>query len=117
METVTLLQNVAVLAVGGKLGSGRGAGDDSGRRGGGRTSTVTVLVTPEEAELLVFAQDRGKLGLTMRNEEDVNTEMELDGKNFADIFRPETRQRIQVKRNKKEDTFKINAPTKGRRRR
>ncbi len=116
VETVTLLQNVAVLAVGGKLGSGRDAGESGGKRGEGRTSTVTVLVTPEEAELLVFAQDRGKLGLTMRNEEDVNTEMELDGKNFADIFRPETRQRIQVKRNKNEDSFKINAPTAGRRR-
>ena len=115
VETVTLLQNVAVLAVGGQLGSGRGAGDDKGKRGSARTNTVTVLVTPEEAELLVFAQDRGKLGLTMRNEEDVNTEMELDGKNFADIFRPETRQRIQVKRNKQEDSFKINSPTSGRR--
>ncbi len=95
VETVTLLQNVAVLSVGGRLGSGREAGSDTGRRSGSRVSTVTVLVTPEEAELLVFAQDRGQLSLTMRNEEDVNTEMELDGKNFADIFRPETRRRIQ----------------------
>ena len=68
------------------------------RGGNNRTNTVTVLVTPEEAELLVFAQDRGRLSLTMRNEEDVNTEMELAGKNFADIFRPEVRKRIQVKR-------------------
>lgn len=99
VETVTLLQNVTVLAVGAKLGAGRGAGDSKGRGGrAGRTSTVTVLVTPEEAELLVFAQDRGELSMTMRNEEDVNTEMELNGKNFADIFRPEVRRTIQRRR-------------------
>lgn len=117
VETVTLLQNVAVLAVGGKLGSGRDAGDDGKRRGSDtRKSTVTALVTPEEAELLVFAQDRGKLSLTMRNETDVNTEMELDGKNFADIFRPETRQRIQIRRDKRpEPGININQPTTGRR--
>jgi pilus assembly protein CpaB len=97
VNTVTLLQNVAVLAVGSRLGTGRETAS-SRRSGNSRNNTVTVLVTPEEAELLVFAQDRGRLSLTMRNEEDVNTEMELAGKNFADIFRPEVRKRIQVKR-------------------
>ncbi len=114
VETVTLLQNVAVLAVGGRLGSGSGAGASEGRRGQSRVRTVTVLVTPEEAELLVFAQDRGSLSLTMRNEEDVNTEMELDGKNFADIFRPETRRRIQRVRDTSPSVV-ITAPTSGRR--
>ena len=103
VETVTLLQNVAVLAVGGMLGAGLDAGGKGGRRGSRRTKTVTVLVTPEEAELLVFAQDRGRLSMTMRNEDDVNTEMQLSGKNFADIFRPEVRVRIQKKRNKKKE--------------
>ncbi len=100
VETVTLLQNVAILAVGGRLGSGRDAGKKSGKGANARSETVTALVTPEEAELLVFAQDRGTLSLTMRNEEDVNTEMELDGKNFADIFRVEERKRIQTVRTK-----------------
>ena len=101
VETVTLLQNVTVLAVGAQLGTGRGITDTGGgnaRGGKVRIDTVTVLVTPEEAELLVFAQDRGELSITMRNEEDVNTEMELSGKNFADIFQPKTRARIQRKR-------------------
>ena len=114
VETVTLLQNVAVLAVGGRLGSGSGAQSVGGRGGQTRVRTVTVLVTPEEAELLVFAQDRGALSLTMRNEEDVNTEMELDGKNFADIFRPETRRRIQRVRDTSPSVV-ITAPTGGRR--
>ncbi len=112
VNTVTLLQNVAVLAVGSRLGTGRATGASKKRGGNNRTNTVTVLVTPEEAELLVFAQDRGRLSLTMRNEEDVNTEMELAGKNFADIFRPEVRKRIQVKR----DDLQILTPGAGRRR-
>ncbi len=110
VNTVTLLQNVAVLAVGSRLGTGRDTGS-SKQRGNNRTNTVTVLVTPEEAELLVFAQDRGRLSLTMRNEEDVNTEMELAGKNFADIFRPEVRKRIQIRR----DDLQILTPGAGRR--
>lgn len=116
VETVTLLQNVAVLAVGGRLGSGREVSSGN-RRGEARVSTVTALVTPEEAELLVFAQDRGSLSLTMRNEEDVNTEMELDGKNFADIFRPEVRRRIQHVRDTSPSVV-ITSPSKrgGRRR-
>lgn len=99
VETVTLLQNVTVLAVGGQLGSGRGA-SDSGKKGRrNRVSTVTVAVTPEEAELLVFAQDRGSLGLTMRGKDDVNDEPSLAGKSFADIFEPTVRKKIQQKRN------------------
>jgi pilus assembly protein CpaB len=116
VETITLLQNVAVLAVGGRLGSGRDAAEGAGKKGqpsaDSRVNTVTVLVTPEEAELLVFAQDRGRISMTMRNEEDVNTEMELSGKNFADIFRPEVRQRIQKVRNDNPvSTITITTPT------
>lgn len=100
VESVTLLQNVAVLAVGGQLGAGRESmSTGKGKEKQNRMETVVVLVTPEEAELLVFAQDRGALSLTMRNEADVDTEMALDGKNFTDIFRPEERSRIQTIRN------------------
>lgn len=116
VETITLLQNVAVLAVGGKLGTGADSGSKKKRQA--RVSTVSVLVTPEEAELLVFAQDRGSLSLTMRNEEDVNTEMELNGKNFADIFKPEVRVAIQRKRNNKDSGITIiKGATSGKRRR
>ena len=112
VETVTLLQNVTVLAVGAQLGTGRGSAGESARSGRARVDTVTVLVTPEEAELLVFAQDRGKLSLTMRNEEDVNTEMELAGKNFADIFETKVRVAIQKKR---DDGISILTPGQKRR--
>jgi len=101
VETVTLLQNVTVLAVGSKLGSGREVVSSKSRSSrSSRNTTVTVLVTPEEAELLVFAQDRGEFSLTMRNEEDVDAEMTLAGKNFADIFEPAVIRKINVKRAK-----------------
>jgi len=98
VATVTLLQNVTVLAFGGQLGGGS-SGSGSGRKGArSRATTVTVAVTPEEAELLVFAQDRGTLGLTMRGKDDVNDEPSLTGKSFADIFEPTVRKKIQQKR-------------------
>ena len=97
VETVTLLQNVTVLAVGGQLGGQAGSSGSS--RKSKKANTVTVAVTPEEAELLVFAQDRGTLGLTMRGKDDVNDEPSLAGKSFADIFEPTVRKKIQQKRN------------------
>lgn len=65
--TLTLLQNVTILAVGRQLG-GASAG---GRRSGGNYATITVNVSPEEAELLVFAQQKGEITLTLRNPRDV----------------------------------------------
>jgi len=121
VETVTLLQNVTVLAVGGQLGNSSSSSSSS-RKGGRRTraNTVTVAVTPEEAELLVFAQDRGTLGLTMRGKDDVNDEPSLTGKSFADIFEPTVRKKIQQKRNTRVSTPDIVIQTgrsSGRRRR
>ena len=101
IETVTLLQNVTVLAVGSKLGSGREGVVSRVHSSVSRNTTVTVLVSPEEAELLVFAQDRGEFSLTMRNEEDVDAEMALPGKNFADIFEPKVIKNLQKKRSSK----------------
>ena len=51
--------------------------------------------------MLVFAQDRGEFTLTMRNKEDVDAELNLPGKNFADIFEPEVIRRIQTTRKKR----------------
>jgi pilus assembly protein CpaB len=75
METVTMtvLQDVSVLATGQELPT-----SFAGRRVPGRStsySTVTLEVTPREAELLVFAQQtQGRLTLALRNGEDVHYE-------------------------------------------
>lgn len=94
--TLTLLQNVTVLAVGAQLGSERAGRDDDSRN---RIDTITVLVTPEEAELLTFAVDKGKISLTLRNENDITTELALPEKRYEDIFGEEKRNKIQKKRN------------------
>lgn len=64
LAAVTLLQNVLVLATGGR-------GADVGSPG-----HVTLLVLPEEAEMLILAQQLGTLGLALRNPDDL--EMRTD---------------------------------------
>lgn len=91
METVTmtLLQDVSVLATGQRLAKqeleGMG-GDRWSRVGNNSYSTVTFEVTPREAELLIFAQGvQGRLTLTLRNPDDVGFEKLLPEVNFQHI--------------------------------
>lgn len=74
MSTLTVLQNVTVIATGSDVGrmyfrEGPMGSDATA----GRYSTVTLAVTPEEAEMLVFASQQGHLVLTLRNSEDIGT--------------------------------------------
>jgi pilus assembly protein CpaB len=84
MVTLTVLQDVSVLATGQRMAK-QGLSD---RRGGSSAAynTVTIEVTPREAELLVFAQQaRGNLTLSLRNPEDVSFERDLPEINFGHI--------------------------------
>jgi pilus assembly protein CpaB len=83
METVTLTvrQDVTVLATGQTLANESGPVGD--RRAGGGYGTVTLEVTPREAELLVFAENmKGRLTLALRNPSDVSYESALPPINF-----------------------------------
>lgn len=83
METVTLtlLQDVTVLAVGQKMANRRSL---PGAAASART--VTLEVTPREAEALVFAQQlKGGLTLTLRNPADVSFESNLPEVDFQYI--------------------------------
>lgn len=73
MVTVTLLQNVIVLATGKITGSTNMNLVPDGEK---RYNTVSVLVLPEEAEILALAGDLGKLTLTLRNPEDLDIQEE-----------------------------------------
>lgn len=64
--TMTLLQNVTLLAVGQQFSDV--ASDQQQRQ---QYSSVTMSVTVDEAELLTIAQTRGKLMLLLRNRDDV----------------------------------------------
>ncbi len=86
METVTLtiLQDVTVLATGQRKANEIVLNRD--RRRDTSYSTVTVQVTPREAELLVFAEQmRGRLTLTLRNPADVSFERNLPEVDFKHL--------------------------------
>jgi len=93
--TITLLQNVVVLAVGEATSarSGRAQRSESGGRG-----LLTVLVTPEEAALLVHANKEGQLHNILRNPGDIETFENLPRITFSDILQPRVREEIQSAR-------------------
>lgn len=105
METVTLtvLQDVSILATGQQMAKDISASNNS--RASSGYSTVTVQVTPREAELLVFAQQmKGALTLALRNPSDQSYESTLPSINFEKLESslPElNRFRQQVIRHKK----------------
>lgn len=97
MTTITLIQNLPVLAVGGMVGAG---GRSSSRERSARGyRSVTLSSTLEESELLTFAQQKSKLTLVLRNADDMETLEEIPEINFDDIFEPEVRKKIQQRRN------------------
>jgi pilus assembly protein CpaB len=68
LVTLTVLQNVTVLATGMETAKTI----NPLQRSSGGYSSVTLEVTPREAEVLVFAQQmKGRLSLTLRNPTDV----------------------------------------------
>lgn len=82
LVTMTVVQNVTVLATGTETSRSRSAAASSS----GSYGTVTLLVAPREAEVLVFAQQmRGSLFLTLRNPRDVHYESELPRVDFSQI--------------------------------
>lgn len=91
METVTLtvLQDVTVLATGTRLAKtdvfGTSSAYDARSTG---YSTVTFEVTPREAELLVFAEHmKGQLSLVLRNPDDLGYEKNMPEVNFQYLER------------------------------
>jgi pilus assembly protein CpaB len=74
LATLTLLQNVLVLATGRAGGGERRATSDVA------FTTVTLHVLPEAAELLVLAQELGTLYLTLRHPDDGDISDVGDGK-------------------------------------
>jgi pilus assembly protein CpaB len=77
--TLTILQCVHVLATGTQMANSSG----SDAKGATRSySTVTLEVTPKEAEMLIFASQKGRLTLTLRNYEDSAIIKDLQSINF-----------------------------------
>ena len=84
LVTCTILQNVLVLATG--KDTSKSLAREYGAVGGQGYSTVTLSVTPREAEMLAFAEQiKGRLVLTLRNRNDTSTESELPNVDFSKI--------------------------------
>ena len=82
LVTCTILQNVLVLATGSQ--TSKSPGRESAFANG--YSTVTLEVTPREAEMLAFAEQiKGRLVLSLRNGNDTSYEKELPKVDFEKI--------------------------------
>lgn len=97
ITTITIIQNLPVLAVGSMVGVGLKSNVTERSSRGYRS--VTLSVTLEEAEILTFAQQKTRLSMVLRNAEDSETIEELPEVNFDSIFEPEVRKKIQRRRN------------------
>ena len=79
--TSTILQNVLVLAVGRQTAKMRAQANAAAY------TTVTLEVTPREAEMLAFTEQmKGRLVLTLRNRNDTHYEKELPKVDFEKIM-------------------------------
>ena len=82
--TCTILQNVLVLATG--RDTSKSQTRELGMRNSSGYSTVTLEVTPREAEMLAFAEQiKGRLILTLRNRNDTSSEKELPQVDYLKI--------------------------------
>ena len=81
-KTKTILQCVTVLAVGVKEKYTR-AGDEE------IYTSVTLKVTPEEAELLAFAENSGSLRLLLRHPDDLEVSPDIPQIGFDNLFEVE----------------------------
>lgn len=77
--TVPLFQNVLVLAVGSDLGASYEKEPDSRRRAAAKetirdsAALITLALSPEEANILAFVQEQGKIRLVLRSQGDAKT--------------------------------------------
>ena len=84
LVTCTILQNVLVLATG--KDTSKTQSRELGMVGGANYSTVTLEVSPREAEMLAFAEQiKGRLILTLRNRNDTSAEKELPQVDYLKI--------------------------------
>jgi len=88
----TLFQNVMVLAVGSDLGEVRKVSPDQdamaalAQQEKERFSTVTLALTPQQAQDLVLAQDIGDISLALRSFRDENETAAIPRSNAAAVF-------------------------------
>jgi pilus assembly protein CpaB len=101
MVTVTLLQNVIILATGNITGTTNMQLLDEQER---NYSTITVMVLPEEAEIIILAAQLGDLHLSLRNPDDIGGEEERARATIETLL---TGERVKALKKKRDRTFQI----------
>ena len=92
---VTLLQNVIVLATGKITGTTNVNLIPEGQR---EYNNISLLVIPEEAEILVLASELGGLTMSLRNEDDVDVIEERGRATINTLLSGERTRVLQQKR-------------------
>ncbi|MBN1653755.1 MAG: Flp pilus assembly protein CpaB [Deltaproteobacteria bacterium] len=82
-STLTLLQNILVMAVGSDTGGKK--------QGFSYSRNLTLSVTPKQAQLVIQAKTEGKLDVALRNPEDIVVLQNLPETQTADITETERR--------------------------
>ncbi|MBR4665269.1 MAG: hypothetical protein IKO93_15490, partial [Lentisphaeria bacterium] len=78
--TLTILQRVRVIATGTDMGVLASNGSPEARSRG--YSTVTLELTPKEVEMIIFATQKGRLHLRLRNYEEAAITHQLQSVNW-----------------------------------
>ena len=93
LATITILQNVTVLATGGIWGAG------SSEPEAYNYSSLTLAASPAEGEILTFASERARVNFVLRNVENIRTEANMPLIEWEDIMKIGKLQKIQHERN------------------
>ena len=103
-QTITVLQNVAVIAVGGSLLE-RLAGEQS-------APVITLLVSPDDAQKLAMASQEGRIQLALRNPLDTKKDAiaATRASSLYSIDKPST---TEAKPRVRKVTAKVSAPAPG----
>jgi pilus assembly protein CpaB len=99
--TVTLLNNVIVLATGNVTGSTNAQLLTAKEKS---YDTITIMLLPEEAEIAVLASKLGSLYLTLRNPEDIS---EPEERGRATITTLLTGERVKALQRKREQIIQV----------
>ena len=95
-QTVTLLEAVTILAVDDRMGPRSSKSSSKGKG-----ETITLAVTPDNAERVQHATKSGSITLTLRNDIDV-TQVHAHGEEVEELIGRNAESRIQVTQWKKQ---------------
>ncbi|MBU1239795.1 Flp pilus assembly protein CpaB, partial [Myxococcota bacterium] len=102
MVALTILENIVVLKTG-----NRGKGVNNPESNDLAFPSVTLLVLPEEAEMLILAQKIGSIAFTLRNPDDRGLMQERAWTTLKTLLTRERAKKLRMRRIHTLDTIRI----------